>query len=334
VDTAALKAQERAIEDKELAIADAETAGENTAALELDLDRLEEDYNNMKDAAKYRGKITIAENNLDAAQSQLSELETAYDNWKAADAEVTAAQKTLNDLVYQLEQKQKVDGHITDLNLEASRVKVAEQQQLVNELSKDSVGAEVTAPMAGTITTINVAAGGTVMAEEPMAIIEATDLGYSLSFSVTAAQAKKLTLGESAEISNYYWGSDITATLVSIKTDPENPGINKLLTFALSGEVETGSQLSISVGERSANYELIVPNSAIRTDSNGDFVLIIEAKNTPIGNRYIARRVDVQILAKDDTNTAVSGGLAGWDYVITTSSKPIEPGMQVRLVEQ
>ena len=61
--------------------------------------------------------------------------------------------------------------------------------------------------------------------------------------------------------------------------------------------------------------------------------MIVEAKSTPLGNRYIARRVDVQVLAKDDINSAVSGGLTTSDYVITTSSKPLEPGMQVRLVE-
>ncbi|NLF79974.1 MAG: RND transporter, partial [Clostridia bacterium] len=82
------------------------------------------------------------------------------------------------------------------------------------------------------------------------------------------------------------------------------------------------------------NYQLIVPNSAMRSDSNGDFILIVEAKSTPLGTRYIARRTDVQVLDKDDTNTAVSGGLAGWEYVITTSSKPLNPGDQVRLVDQ
>jgi hypothetical protein len=44
-------------------------------------------------------------------------------------------------------------------------------------------------------------------------------------------------------------------------------------------------------------------------------------------------RADVNILASDDTNTAVSGGLSSWDFVITTATAPIEPGMQVRLAD-
>ena len=106
------------------------------------------------------------------------------------------------------------------------------------------------------------------------------------------------------------------------------------MNFTVSGEeVAAGSQLSLTIGQKSEDYPTIVPNSAVRNDTNGDFVLIVEAKSTPLGNRYIARRVDVQVLAKDDINTAVSGGLTTSDYVITTSSKPLEPGMQVRLVE-
>ena len=56
------------------------------------------------------------------------------------------------------------------------------------------------------------------------------------------------------------------------------------------------------------------------------------SKNTPLGNRYTATRAEVQVLAEDDTSVAVSG-LANNDYVITTSSKPLDAGSQVRMVE-
>jgi hypothetical protein len=45
----------------------------------------------------------------------------------------------------------------------------------------------------------------------------------------------------------------------------------------------------------------------------------------------VATRVDVQVLASDDTQSAVTGGLSGWEYVITTSNKPVEAGKLVRL---
>ena len=85
------------------------------------------------------------------------------------------------------------------------------------------------------------------------------------------------------------------------------------------------------MGQKSANYDVIIPSSAIRSDTNGSFVLKIEAKNSPLGNRYIARRVAVEVLASDDSNSAVTADLSYGDYVITTSSAPVKSGDQVRL---
>ena len=60
---------------------------------------------------------------------------------------------------------------------------------------------------------------------------------------------------------------------------------------------------------------------------------MVTSKSTPLGNRYTATRVDVQVLAEDDTNAAVSGLSSNNDYVITTSSKPLEAGELVRMVD-
>ena len=121
-------------------------------------------------------------------------------------------------------------------------------------------------------------------------------------------------------------------SLASIKPDTTDPGQKKLLTFDITGdEVTPGQSLNVSVGQKSANYDLIVPNSAIREDSNGKFILIVESKSSPLGNRYVATRVDVEVLASDDTQSAVSGALYGYEFVITTSTQPVEAGKLVRL---
>ena len=191
--------------------------------------------------------------------------------------------------------------------------------------------AQVTAKVSGTILTVDATAGDTKQKGDVLCSIEVPDMGYSLSFSVTNDQAARLRIGDTATVSNFYWGSEITATLNSIKIDQKNPQTNKTLTFDLIGNVTAGSELTLSVGQKSANYDLIVPSSAIRTDSNGTFVLRVDAKNSPLGNRYIARRVGVEVLASDDNNSAVTADLSNGDYVITTSSAPIKSGEQVRL---
>ena len=165
-----------------------------------------------------------------------------------------------------------------------------------------------------------------------MAVIDVVDRGYTIKVPVTSEQAKQVKVGDTADVTNYYWGSDITATLEQIAPDPENPGQKKLLVFRISGDIDAGTNISLSIGQRSANFDTIVPKSALREDTNGKFVLVITSRSTPLGNRYTATRVDVQVLAEDDTSAAVSG-VAANDYVITTSSKPLDAGTQVRMVE-
>ena len=79
----------------------------------------------------------------------------------------------------------------------------------------------------------------------------------------------------------------------------------------------------------------MVPNSAIRSDANGNFVLVLKTKQSPLGNRYFVSRENVKVLAKDDTNSAVSGALGAYDYVVTTTDdKMVTSGDQVRLANE
>ena len=302
------------------------------AALEdaIDADTSDE-YNRINKKLKDR-EAELAEANV-----QLEQVQSKREKWEAANENAENYQSQLDDKLFALSEQQKTDNKEQQkdaLNLADQQKKISELQSEISELQADSTGSTVVAAASGVVTSINVTAGNDTMAGEAMAVIEATDLGYSLSFPVTLEQAKKVKVGDSAEVSNYYWGPSISATLSAIKNDPENPGKGKLLVFRLDGEeISAGSQLSLSIGEKSANYDILVPNSALRTDSNGSFVLIVTAKSTPLGNRYYANRVDVNVLATDDVNSAVSGGIASYDYVLTTSTKPIEPGQMVRLIE-
>ena len=83
--------------------------------------------------------------------------------------------------------------------------------------------------------------------------------------------------------------------------------------------------------DKSQNYEMIVPNSAIREDNNGKFILVVEPKSSPLGTRYYAVRRNVEVLTSDDRRSALSGDVYEYEYVITTSTKPIQEGQQVRL---
>ena len=220
----------------------------------------------------------------------------------------------------------------TELNLDYQLDSLKKQRDDIAKLQENAVGASIEAPISGTITSVTVKAGDEAQPDTALVTMQPEGKGFTMSFSVTNDQAKRLSVGDKADLVNSWRYSDMDITLASIKPDTTDPGQKKLLTFDITGdEVTPGQSLNVSVGQKSANYDLIVPNSAIREDSNGKFILIVESKSSPLGNRYVATRVDVEVLASDDTQSAVSGALYGSEFVITTSTQPVEAGKLVRL---
>ena len=253
-----------------------------------------------------------------------------------AEAECYAAQLDYNEAISRRDyayQNFEQTVAVSSVNLQEQAENIRIQQEKIKSLAGEDENV-VTANVSGTIDTIDCTAGSTVVKDALLCTIEVPDLGHTLSFSVTNDQAQRLRIGDSATVSNYYWGNSVTATLTTVRTDPKNPQTNKLLTFDLTGDVTSGAEMTISVGQKSANYDLIVPNSAIKTDTNGSFVLAVTVKSSPLGNRYTAKRVSVEVLANDDNNSAVVADLSTGDYVITTSSAPVVSGDLVRMADK
>ena len=251
--------------------------------------------------------------------------------------ELTYAQRTLTQKQELLAEKQEeltdlVKNINDEISLGSKYEAIVKAKEEVEKLEAQIGGSEVVAPISGTITAVNVKSGLETPEDGIVFTMQPQGEGYTLSFSVTNEQAKRVAVGDIAEPVNAWRYDDMEIVLESIRPDQSNPSQNKLLTFNVSGEsVAANQSINVSVGQKSGTYDMVVPNSAIREDNNGKFVLIVESKSSPLGNRYIATRVDVEVLASDDTQSAISGALYGYEFVITTSTKPVEAGKQVRL---
>lgn len=286
------------------------------------------------------GGVQDAQNRLIQANRNISEITAANSQasvaWQNRLADANAALKAAQAVYDLLKQEQtELAADINaELDLSKASKDIQEKKDEIAKLKEKSEGSAIVAPVAGTISNLAYVAGETTKPEEAAAVIQVDGKGYTVSFSVTNEQSKKVQVGDVGELQNAWYYDDAMVTLAAIKPDPESNGQKKLLVFNVTGSsIQAGQSLNISVGQRSAEYELTVPNSAIREDKNGKFILIVESKSGPISNRYIATRVDVEVLASDDNNTAISAGLYGYEYVITTSTKPVEAGKQVRLNE-
>ena len=278
-------------------------------------------------------QVTEAKREMDALEAEhadMVEKKTAYDTAKD---NVISCENALQTLLK--------TSQLDNLELSKLAHEIAELEAKLEELSggeKDAegnvTGGQIVSEVNGVVKEINVTAGNNTDPATAVMTIEVPDRGYTVSMNVTNEQAQKVTIGDTAEISTGYWGSSgLSGKLVGIRNNTSaGQSGGKQLVFDVTGsDITSGTQVSVSIGQRSQNYDTIVPNSALRSDSNGSFVLVIVAKSSPLGNRFVATRVDVTELAKDDVNTAVSGGLSAYDMVLTTATKPVEDGMLVRL---
>ena len=257
-----------------------------------------------------------------ALQAQLANATIAMNN---AQKNYDEKKEALDELVAEIN---------TRYNLGGLYDAIRDAEEALEEETKNAMGGEITAPIAGTITAINVQSGKETDPATPVVVMQPEGQGYFLNFTVENDKAKLISIGDPAELVNNWWFNDLTASVVKISPDRTNPNTSKLITCEVKGsDVTVGQNLTVSIGSRTNDYDLIVPSSSIHSDTNGKYILTIESKSTPLGNRYMAKRTDVEVLASDETQSAISAGLAGWEYVITSSTKPVEAGDQVRLSE-
>lgn len=300
------------------------TANQNVINLESRQRSADQTLKNAQAALDAKKATTDVDNTLNQqkafAQLSLGNAQAYFDLTK----------KKYDDLIKNIGDTYALSG-LTDA-IEAAQKDVDAAQDKVDKLTANAMGSEVKAPISGLITSVNVKSGVETPSDGIVFTMQPEGKGYTMSFSVTNQQATRVSVGDQAELVNAWRYDDVQVTLASIKPDPNNPGQSKQLTFDVTGEgVIAGQSLNVSVGQKSANYDMTVPNSAIREDNNGKFILVITSKSSPIGTRYFATRVDVEVLASDDTKSAISGAVESYSYVITTSTKPVEAGKQVRL---
>ena len=311
-----------------------ETAAELTAAQKA----LDKAASGKKESM--RQEVKDAKEQLAEAQAALkSATELAEQNrkYQTAAALVEQLEKSIQSKNREIENAKKqgsAEQQRVYLELQRQKKAIDKQKEIIEKLESRRLGTDVTAKYTGEVTSVNVMVGDKVTPESVLAQIGVEGKGYTMLVSVTNEQSRQLNVGDQAKVNNYWWG-DIRITLAAIRTDRSNPGKGKILEFNVDGDVVDGQNLDITIGERSNSYSLVVPNSAVREDSNGNFILVAVAKSTPLGNRYTATRVDVTVLEKDGYNTALDAGTDyGYQFVITSSTKPLEAGMQVRLAEE
>lgn len=294
----------------------------------LVLETYKNEESSLKDTIKQKNK------ELENLKKQLSESTTDLTPEALAD-KIKEQKNSVDSLEAALKITQATETQTTTTNKltrEDQKKQLEELAAKIETYKNAPENTQVTAPIAGKITAINFTAGESVTSGNTVASIEIADKGYIVEISMAADQARKIQVGTPCSVVNSWWYSNIEASVTGMRSDPSSQGKNRIITITVSGDVSEGQTLNFSIGDKSQSYDSVLPNSAIREDNDGKFVLVVESKKTPLNMRYTAKRVDIEVLASDDTQSAVSG-LYGSEFVITNSTVPIADKQQVRLAE-
>ena len=339
-----LYAAQKKLKDAQRQLEDAQNAVKNENSTKIK--SVEDKIKTLKNRKlKLENQKTKLENSYTQLQSAYETVKAEADSYQKADENVIDTlnqavqekRKALETLYINLAKEKSDDSlkrQVATLDNEQKAKSIQLKKNEIARLKKKRKNVVIRAKLAGTISDLTAKTGENATPGNSLLNIQPSGNGYQISIPVTMEQSKLVKRGDNATVLNM-WDDDIKVILANIKTDPQNPNAGKTLVFNVSGSnIQNGTSLSISVGERKANYDYIVPTSAIREDSDGKFVLIIQEKPSPVGNRYIAKKEEVQVLAQNETQSAISAGFDSYANVITTASKAVEKGDYVRLAQQ
>lgn len=288
-----------------------------------------------------QNKVTRCQQAVEEAQSALAAKQENIENKAsiaALQTQLNRENAALSDATEKLSKAQEshqkiMDQFNSEIELAGMYQSIKDAQASLDQLNQEGSGNKILAASGGVVSNISISKGQTTVAGEPLLTITNQESGYAATLTVTTEQARRIKVGDTAAIDESWYYSDLSAVVTGIRNNSENPGQSKLVDLKVTGAVSEGTTLNFAIGDKNSSYDLIVPNGAVREDKNGKFILIIRQKGSPLGNRYFAQRVNVEVTASDDVNSAITGELEGYEYVITTSTRSIKPGDQVRLTK-
>lgn len=289
--------------------------------------------NNYKNQISDKNK-TI--NNLEESKTEKETLLAEYKllpkvsdaERKVRDAEhaLDTAQKSLNDA----RTKAGIDYDKDQDALNESYEKKEKLEKEVKELEDLYAMTEIVAPISGTIIEINVSKGQKMEEKQVMFKIADMDSGFYIECSVDKKNTEGLMIGSPVK-------TDICeeAYVESIRPDPMNPSGANVVRISVSGHylVPGNTVVNCTISTSNKSYENVVPKGSVHTDGEESFIYVLVTKNSPLGERYIARKVTVKILAEDSTSCAIEGAGINYAYCIVRTEKPISNGEQVRLAK-
>lgn len=286
-------------------------------------------------------KLAKEEKKVNKAKSKLEELlkkeysgeddiENAWATVESQQDAVKIAKRALEDASEEFElaqSNQPIQNKINGIDLEGLQDDIDAKQEILDELKKvEKNDGVVCSTVAGMISSFDVTQSMVATGTEKVSVVP-TSCVFTGTFDKD--DRKHVEEGETISCLLDTMEKSLDAEIVSIRFDQVNA--NYVFTATLpDGDYLPKTGGTYSYTKQSSKFDATIPLSALRSQNNKYYVLVLSETETVLGKETIAYRADVEVTSKD-TQTAAVTGVYQEMQVITGSSRNIAEGDRVRV---
>ena len=319
-ETKAQRAQERAKEDYDQAAKESEIALQTAAA---ELKRAQEQYNGYA--------ATLPDQTTDEQFLQLLELQAAAE---AAQRAYRAAVLQQEDILRKAQRAVEDAGEeqAESASVAINEIKLAQlERQKKKLLELEEVGGKLVAPQAGMITEVYIQTGQRTTDTAAVTLTD-TSAGLYYTAEIEKDELDYAAVGDAVVLKKE--GKERGSFQIDAIEMMENG--NALVTVRMDAEAaeefRLGEALSMEIRQEVFLHSSTVPVTALHEENGQYYVYVTEQVETVLGEEYRARRIEVELLDKNDSYAAIEEGTLAKDaQVIVDSSRYIDAGSKVRL---
>ncbi|WP_099204343.1 HlyD family efflux transporter periplasmic adaptor subunit [Scatolibacter rhodanostii] len=300
----------------------------------------EETSSPVENMAGYEEAIRQAEQAVVGAEQALTGAkEQSQEQIKSADRQIEDARQALTNA-------QKADTQTQNQkNIEDQKKKLTVEttQKEIDKLKEQIAGLQTIADAKGVITTTQdgevktLPAEGTVTSAETILQVSNLAGSFEAEAQFTKADAKKLSPKATVEIQvttdSYYSEEALQGEIISI-SQPDETGMATAKIKLPEGKWKSGQSLGVKALQSKKTYDSCLPLAAVRSDSDGFFILAMEERTTILGVENVLVKYPVTVPAKTAEKAAVEGNIPWEASIVVTSTKPIAAGDRVRVMEE
>ncbi|MDO4345277.1 MAG: biotin/lipoyl-binding protein [Eubacteriales bacterium] len=220
-------------------------------------------------------------------------------------------------------------GEIDAITREQEELKLEKLERLLEAEGK------VTSPIDASVTKINLITGektpdGTAI------LLSDTEAGNKLVVQIPEDQEKYIAKGDEVKVKTNSKDSQTLEglTVDNVQVNDEDQDLLDVTVQLPADSLEAGVSAVMEATRVSDTYDCCIPIQALYEDSGKYYVYVIGESSSVLGTELTARRVDVTVLEKNETDAALqTGSISGEQQVIVSSDKALSDGSRVRLLE-